>query len=63
MANYLILLFMFSLGLIIISSIVMIYILIKHLKEDTNAYLFILALLGIVLSLLISTTLGIIKDI
>jgi len=62
MLNSLSLLTVLLFGLIIISIILMIYLIAKQLKEDSNANLFSFIIIGIVLSLLLSVTLGIILD-
>ena len=61
MENYLILL-LISFGLIIVSIVAIIYLITRKLKLDTNAFLSSLIILGIVISLLIATILGIIQD-
>ena len=61
--NYSILLIMFLIGLLIVSLLLMIYLFVKLLKRDENSSLFSIGILGIVISFLISATLGIIQDI
>jgi hypothetical protein len=57
-----ILLIMISLGLILVSIILIIYIVVKLLKEDLNVNLYSLIIVGITLSFLISLILGLFQE-